>query len=82
MLEKSSVERATKMEYTVVLHKAEEGGYWAEVPALEGCFSQGETVEEAMGNVKEAIESHIIALQEEGRKLPADNILILSHVAV
>lgn len=31
------------MEYTVVLHNAEEGGYWAEVPSLEGCFSQGET---------------------------------------
>ena len=35
------------MEYTVILHPAEEGGYWAEVPALPGCFSQGETVEEA-----------------------------------
>lgn len=70
------------MEYTVVLHKAEEGGYWAEVPALEGCLSQGETVEESMTNIKEAIKSHIIALQEEGRQLPADDIMILSHVAV
>jgi len=33
------------MEYTVILHPAEEGGYWAEVPALLGCFSQGESVE-------------------------------------
>lgn len=32
------------MEYTIILHSAEEGGYWAEVPALEGCFSQGETL--------------------------------------
>jgi len=70
------------MEYTVVLHKAEEGGYWAEVPALEGCFSQGETVEESMANIKEAIESHISALREEGRQLPDDQIMILSHVAV
>jgi predicted RNase H-like HicB family nuclease len=43
------------MEYTVILHPAEEGGYWAEVPALPGCFSQGESVEEAFRNIKEAI---------------------------
>ncbi len=70
------------MEYTVVLHKAEEGGYWAEIPALEGCFSQGETVEETIANVKEAIESHSVALKEEGKSLPPDQIMILSHVAV
>jgi len=70
------------MEYTVVLHNAEEGGYWAEVPALEGCYSQGETVEETVKNVKEAIQAHIIALQEEGMQLPEDQIMILSHVAV
>jgi predicted RNase H-like HicB family nuclease len=50
------------MEYTVILHPAEEGGYWAEVPALPGCFSQGETVEGSLKNIKEAIESHLIAL--------------------
>ena len=70
------------MEYTVVLHNAEEGGFWAEVPALEGCYSQGETVEEIMANIKEAIQSHILALQEEGTQLPKDQIMILSHVAV
>ena len=70
------------MEYTVIIHNAEEGGYWAEVPALEGCYSQGETIEESMVNIKEAIESHIIALQEEGMQLPKDNIMILSHIAV
>ena len=70
------------MEYTVLLHKAEEGGYWAEVPALEGCYSQGETVEETITNVKEAIEVHIEALKEDGKDLPRDEIMILSHVAV
>lgn len=70
------------MEYTVVLHKAEEGGYWAEVPALEGCYSQGETVEETITNVKEAIEAHIEILKEDGKDLPKDQIMILSHVAV
>ena len=70
------------MEYTVVMHNAEEGGYWAEVPSLEGCYSQGETVEETIVNVKEAIQAHIIALQEEGIQIPKDEVMILSHVAV
>ena len=70
------------MEYSVVLHSAEEGGYWAEVPALEGCYSQGETIEETLTNVKEAVEAHISALQEEGKNLPKDHVVILSHVAV
>jgi len=41
------------MEFTVVIQKAEEGGFWAEVPALPGCYSQGETVEETMENIRE-----------------------------
>ena len=41
------------MEYTVVFHQAEEGGYWVEVPALPGCYSQGETLEESMTNGQE-----------------------------
>jgi predicted RNase H-like HicB family nuclease len=41
----------------VVVHEAEEGGYWAEVPAIPGCGTQGETMEELMANVHEAIEA-------------------------
>jgi len=41
----------------VVVHEAEEGGYWAEVPAIPGCATQGETIEELMANVHEAIEA-------------------------
>ncbi len=44
------------MQIKVVIHEAEEGGYWAEVPAIPGCGSQGETVEELLTNVREAIE--------------------------
>lgn len=46
--------RNTKL--NVIVHTAEEGGFWAEVPALPGCASQGETIEELMANVREAIE--------------------------
>ncbi len=44
------------MNFDVVLHK-EDNGYWAEVPALKGCFSQGETVEEVTENIKNAIKA-------------------------
>jgi predicted RNase H-like HicB family nuclease len=39
-----------------IVHKAEEGGFWAEVPALPGCLTQGETIEEIQQNLLEAIE--------------------------
>ena len=42
------------MKFDVVLHK-EENGYWAEVPALKGCYTQGESIEEIEHNIKEAI---------------------------
>ena len=43
--------------YTVLVHEAEEGGYWGEVPELPGCVSQGETIEELNANIREAIEA-------------------------
>jgi predicted RNase H-like HicB family nuclease len=45
-----------RMEIEVIVHDAEEGGYWAEVPAIPGCASQGETVDELLQNIHEAIE--------------------------
>jgi predicted RNase H-like HicB family nuclease len=45
----------------VLIHRAEEGEFWAEVPALPGCVSQGETGEEARANVREAIEGWLLA---------------------
>jgi len=53
------------MEYTVLIHRAEEGGFWSEVPELPGCYSQGDTIEEALSNTGEAIEAHLMALKEE-----------------
>jgi predicted RNase H-like HicB family nuclease len=45
------------MTLKIVVHEAEEGGYWAEVPAIPGCATQGETLEELMANVREAVEA-------------------------
>ncbi|MFN2458300.1 MAG: type II toxin-antitoxin system HicB family antitoxin [Chitinophagaceae bacterium] len=44
------------MKLKVHIHKAEEGGYWAEVPAIPGCTTQGETFEELLQNIYEAVE--------------------------
>ena len=44
------------MKIKVVVHQAEEGGYWAEVPAIPGCASQGDTFEELLKNIHEAVE--------------------------
>lgn len=44
------------MKLKVVIHEAAEGGYWAEVPAIPGCATQGETFEELLQNLYEAIE--------------------------
>ena len=44
------------MKIKIVVHKTEEGGYWAEVPAIPGCATQGETMDELMRNLREAVE--------------------------
>jgi predicted RNase H-like HicB family nuclease len=47
------------MKIKVVVHEAEEGGFWAEVPALPGCATQGDTMDELMTNLHEAIEGYL-----------------------
>ena len=70
------------MEYTVIMHPAEEGGYWAEIPALPGCYSQGETLEEVIQNVKEAVESHVDALKQDNQVVPVERGLMIGKVEV
>ena len=45
------------MKLKVVVHEAEEGGYWAEVPAIPGCATQGDTFEELLQNIYEAVDA-------------------------
>ncbi|AZV22535.1 MULTISPECIES: type II toxin-antitoxin system HicB family antitoxin [unclassified Mesorhizobium] len=44
------------MNFKAIIHEADEGGFWAEVPAIPGCATQGETMEELVQNLREAIE--------------------------
>ena len=48
------------MKLKVIVHEAEEGGYWAEVPAIPRCATQGETIDELMTNVEEAIDACLL----------------------
>jgi predicted RNase H-like HicB family nuclease len=52
--------------YSAVIHEDPEGGFWAEVPALPGCYSQAESVPELMDNVREAIAGVVEVLREQG----------------
>ncbi|HEV8715631.1 MAG TPA: type II toxin-antitoxin system HicB family antitoxin [Candidatus Binatia bacterium] len=60
------------MRYTVILEPEEEGGFHVWCPALKGCHSQGETKEEALVNIREAIAAYLESLQDEGLPFPAD----------
>jgi predicted RNase H-like HicB family nuclease len=56
----------------VLLFRDEDGGWVVECPSLPGCISQGDTREEAIANIKEAIELYVEVLQEEGRPIPEE----------
>lgn len=61
------------MEYKVVLEPdLEDDGYVAHCPALPGCYSQGATKEEAVANIREAIEAYIESLQKDNLPIPED----------
>jgi predicted RNase H-like HicB family nuclease len=53
------------MKLRAIIHNAEEGGFWAEVPALPGCLTQGETKEELEANLHEAVEGWLAAGEAE-----------------
>jgi predicted RNase H-like HicB family nuclease len=70
------------VEYVLIIHQAEEGGYWAEVPALDGCFAQGETIEELLEEARGAISSHFEALREDGQAVPDRRSILIATVRV
>jgi predicted RNase H-like HicB family nuclease len=56
--------------FTIVVYEAEEGGYWAKVPELPGCASQGETLDELRHNITGAIQAWLETMEEAGAPLP------------
>ena len=79
------------MKLKVIIYDAEEGGYWAEVPAIEGCATQGDTFEELLENIYEAIEGCLsvdvasIEVTEKDRVMeiavPADRLGVIRFIA-
>ena len=60
--------------FAVLLHPDPvEGGYGVTVPALPGCVSQGETIEDAIKNVKEAISFHLQGMIDDGEEIPNED---------
>jgi len=64
--------QARQFSYTVLFEPAEEGGYVVRVPALEGCVTQGDTLEEARAMAMDAIAGYLAVLQEESLPIPDD----------
>ena len=59
-----------RYQFTVVIERDEDGVYIATCPALQGCYTQGDTYEEAMANLQDAIKLHIEARRELGEPVP------------
>jgi predicted RNase H-like HicB family nuclease len=60
------------MRYTVVLEHEEDGGYVASVPALPGCVSEGDTRDQALANIREAIELYVEDCRDAGDPIPTE----------
>ncbi|MDE0164360.1 MAG: type II toxin-antitoxin system HicB family antitoxin [Bryobacterales bacterium] len=67
------------MKLKVVVHEAEEGGYWAEVPSIPGCATQGDSFEDLLSNLYEAVEG---CLSVEVRDIPVSEADRIIEIAV
>ena len=65
------------MEFTIILQKEDEGGYSVSVPELPGCFSQGETKEDAMANIREAMDLYLEEIEPTKIKELQAKVLIV-----
>jgi predicted RNase H-like HicB family nuclease len=68
------------MRQVILMPDLEEGGYTVVVPSLPGCISEGDTLDEALANIKEAIELHIESLSAHDEEVPDDVPLQLASV--
>jgi len=73
---------AQQIEYAIIIHKADEGGYWSEVPSLPGAGSQGESLDETVANTKQSIEAVLEVMKQRGEPVVApDEIIVKVQVA-
>ena len=74
-ISKGSNYEAITMKLKVIIHEAEEGGYWAEVPAIPGCATQGDTFDELLRNIYEAVEGCLSVEVQEIAVTGTDKIM-------
>ena len=72
----------TALSYSVFYEQASEGGFVATAPALPGCHTQGETLEEAERNIKEAIALYLESLVAHGEPIPVEGASYQGRVSV
>jgi predicted RNase H-like HicB family nuclease len=64
--------------YTIIFDREADGGYHAYCPALKGCHSQGDSLEEATENIREAMAAYLESLEAHGEPIPREDLLIKS----
>ena len=77
-VQRKRVQHAERL-YTVILEPVEEGGYHVYCPALKGCHTEGDTFEEAMNNIQEAVTAYCESLRKEGEPLPKDELIVVQR---
>jgi len=66
-------------QFSVIIEKdKDEDGYYAHVPALQGCYAQGDTFEEALKNIKDAAKLHLDEITESGQEIPKSGQIFLT----
>ena len=63
------------MKIKAIIHPAEEGGYWAEVPALPGCITEGDNIDEVIANLKDAIEGWLEVANDSQKPDPIAQVI-------
>lgn len=64
------------LRYTVILEREPDGGYHVSCPALPGCHSEGDTLEQSLENMKEAVEVYVESLVAHGEEIPKEDLFI------
>ena len=68
--------------FEILVHESKNGGYWAECPSFEGCYSQGETLDELQSNIKEAIELCLEEIRSKNKRIPTSKRMFVMPVSV
>jgi len=74
--------RTTTYQFPVVIEQDEDGFFVADCPELAGCHTQGKTIEEAIGNIRDAIKLHLKILKEERKEIPKVKPVSLTSLEV